>query len=136
MRLSLIFILFTFCSINSRAQSGPEGKTFRALTGTSCAKMVNGGCTFFTYCTLSFDKDSVFVSYHSKASCSDSIREARYDREHQPIGKMHSWKMKKNIITITGFSNYGPLEMQEKKLYGKHDHDKPGFLVFENIENK
>jgi hypothetical protein len=118
MKFSFLFILLSVCSMRTFAQSRPEGKTFRAQISNSCHKMVGGGCTILTFCSISFDKDSALVSYYVEAYCTDTTLEESYEENGKQKGKMYAWHLEKDTVTIKGFTDYDRLQLVENRLYG------------------
>jgi hypothetical protein len=130
-----ILILPVIFSVSAGAQGPPEGKTFRALTGSSCKEMANGGCTVYTFCVIAFVKDSVSVAYEVGAHCTDSLKEAGYEQSMGKKGKMYAWELQKDVLIISGFNEYGPLRMGNDQLVGIKNHN-PERLLYFTVVNK
>ena len=84
MKIFTLIITLLLISINlfsQTEQNNYSGKFYVAEISASCKKMVNGGCMIYSYCVMKFDKDSVEVSYPTKASCSPSEVEKNYNND-------------------------------------------------------
>lgn len=132
-RLSILSLLFLFVE-KINAQITPAGKTYTSLVSEACKIMTDGGCMLYTTCILSFDKDSVLVSYTMRAECTPKEREATYANAGDRLKKKYKWSQNHNSITINGFTEYDPLSITDTALLAK----KPGGngLVFKEVVQK
>lgn len=123
MTIKLLSIITSLvCCLNSVGQppGPPAGKTYEALTGQACKEMTDGGCMIYTYCLLHFKKDSVTVTYRINAACTPKEKEKNYNHLYDNLSKTYKWRMAKNVITITGFDDFGPLSLEDSKLTGEY----------------
>jgi hypothetical protein len=122
----LICLLF---SLNIQAQINPIGKTYTAQIGIACKEFNYGNCTLYTNCILSFEKDSVNISYTQNASCSNKEKETYYTKDNYN-SKLYSWSIQNNKIQINGFSDYGILLIEKDALLGQIQKNKIEKLHF------
>jgi hypothetical protein len=105
MKITLSFFIL-FCSLTNQAQT-VVNRSFATRVSESCAETTTGGCMKYTYCTLSFEKDSVVVIYTLDSYCISSDT----NQNHTTKGfiltqKKYAWKAVNNIISINGFNTY------------------------------
>ncbi len=106
--MKVVFIsAFLICSVNSYAQYSPVGKTFSAQVSASCRETTTGGCMIYTYCNLSFEKDSVAIFDYTEKNCISSDPSGSFQKNGYGPTKKYSWKIKDGLITIKDFTDYG-----------------------------
>ncbi len=101
-----------------------RGKTYEGRVKYVCKKMVGGGCAITTYCVLTFSEETVQVYYYAKAACTPEEREADYSYDSRNEMKTYKWSRSENVITISGFTDYGTFKYQNNKLIsskGNHE---------------
>jgi len=132
-RCSILLLLFLFVE-KTNAQITPVGKTYTSLVSEACKIMTDGGCMLYTTCILSFDKDSVLVSYTMRAECTPKEREASYANAADRLKKKYKWSQHHNSISIQGFTEYDPFSITDTALLAK----KPGGngLIFKEVKEK
>jgi hypothetical protein len=100
-------------------QNDPTGKHFKALVGQSCGKMIDGGCTIYTYRILNFRSDSVEVSYQVEAYCTPNERQNNDNHTQDKLTKTYKWSVCKDSLSIHGLDDYGTLIFQNSTLIGE-----------------
>jgi len=119
MKMKKLTLIITFLLINinlfsQTVQNNYSGKFYVAEISASCEKMVNGGCMIYSYCVMKFDKDSVEVSYPTKASCSPSEVEKNYNNIN--IIKKYKWIIRSDKLDIKGFEDLNKYSFSEKNV--------------------
>ncbi len=112
--LIIIFLLININLFSQTEQNNYSGKFYVAKISASCKKMVNGGCMIYSYCVMKFAKDSVEVSYPTKASCSPSEVEKKYNDNN--IIKKYKWIIKSDKLVIKGFEDLNKYSFSEKNV--------------------
>jgi hypothetical protein len=79
------------------AQITFDGKIYEAEIQVSDKTMKNGCCLIYTYCILTFEKDSVLISYRREAHCNPSHLEANYKN----LNEQSATEKKKYLYTAT-----------------------------------
>ena len=129
MKNIFLFIFFLLLSIKTFGQETLIGKTFQALIGESCEKIIGGGCWVSEYCQVSFEKDSVAISYFTKASCSP--KEASYEQIfHQR--KKYIWREEQIYIIPKNETDYGSIIIDVNKITGSVEKSNRTFYIVEN----
>ena len=142
--ISIILIATTPIFGQNAAQNAPIGKSYKALTCETCKMMNDGGCVLYTYQTLTFSQDSVWVSSEVFAQCSSKEKEDRYNHSYNHLAKSFKWNIKNDIIEIEGFDQYGKFTLQNLKLIATNQlefieeimYSKTAFIPIQNQNQK
>ncbi len=118
--MKAILLIVIMIVSTAQAQINLAGKSYTALIRSSCKEFKDGGCTINTYCTLTFEKEKVTVSYSTKATCTDKKREKTYEGKPEE-GILYNWTTKNEQVHIENFIDYGDLLPTEGKLVGKKE---------------
>ncbi len=117
-----IFIFFFLLSVNVlNAQESLMGKSYTALLSTSCKEFVDGGCTIRSYCTLSFDKKVVHVSYSVEANCTPIQREKLYEDNLQNPNRTVPYSLHNKTINISAFSDFSSFRFVDNAVIVKKE---------------
>ncbi len=117
--LKYLLLSLFFVTIQLYSQKQVIGKTYNAQVSASCKEMNDGGgCMDYTYCEIKFEKDSALVSYTSREYCTP-----KSDKRNNDISEKikYYYTIKKDIITIKNFNQYGKLSYFGNKLIGKKE---------------
>lgn len=114
--LIITILLININLFSQTAQNNYSGKFYVAEISASCKKMVNGGCMIYSYCVMTFDKDSVEVSYPTKASCSPSEVEKNYNNNNSNLIKKYKWIIRSDKLDIKGFEDLNKYSFSEKNV--------------------
>ena len=132
LKIALFFGIINFSY--SFAQVNLNESSYKTLIGTACKEMIDGGCIIKTYCTLSFKKNIVNISYSAEADCTPKEREIFYEKNANKYNKSELWSEKNSIINIENFNDYGDFIFTKNSLIGKKEvNGKLENLVFEKI---
>ncbi len=117
----LFLITILFITLNLYSQNQIIGKTYKSQVSASCKEFDNGGgCMSYTYCTLHFLKQIVWVSYQYESLCSVQSEDSS-NKTNEKLKTKYFYKIKNNIISTKGFDTYGKLTLVGKKLIGKKE---------------
>ena len=124
----VLFVLTLLFCFKLNAQDKLVGRTYKAQVSKSCNDMVGMD---YTYCVLKFEKDSVLVTYRMRIDYPHN--EADYNQNNR---KKYKWSIKKNIITIKNFSDYGKLIYKGNSLIGRKEMNYKEYkkLIFEQVK--
>jgi hypothetical protein len=112
--LSTLILVFSLSALP--AQTSPENKLYKALVGTTCKDMIDGGCMLYSYRLLDFSKDSVRVTYDVTATCTSKEREKGYKHIYDNLNKTYKWHLSDQFIVIEGFDEYGTFRLLDSTL--------------------
>lgn len=140
MKLVLIISGFFLCSVLGMAQSNVlENKEYSVLVSEACKSYQDGGCLISTFHVLKFEKDSVDVSYYTKADC-DFVEKSSSSYDNAGSIAKYSYQIhkKKNssnyIVRIHGY-RFGSLEVFPDHLIVMNpDHTNNREYIFKLIE--
>jgi len=118
---SILALALVFWSTIALAQSDLPGKMYIAEISAACSEMTNGGCMTYTDCILSFEKDSVIVSYRSREYCYPESGQEEDQSHWARFRKTYAWSMKGNEIRVKGFETYGTFAYFDHVLTGKKE---------------
>ena len=102
-------------SLGQNAQTTFDGKIYEAEIQIADKIMKNNGhCLIYTYCILTFEKDSVSVSYRREARCSPSHLEANYKNLNETATekKKYLYTATNKTVRIENFQRYDFLPEQ------------------------
>ena len=102
-------------SFGQNAQITFDGRIYEAQIQIADKTMENGSCLIYTYCILSFGKDSVSVSYRREAHCNPSYLEANYKNLNEKSvaeKKKYLYTATNQMVRIENFQRYDFLPVQ------------------------
>lgn len=132
----LVIATFICCLLNAKSEEKNMQKqelinnSYEAIIRESCSRGIDEMYMTYTYCKLSFAKDSVDIVTYSVSTGNM----AEEDHFVEKIGTF-DWKIENNRVCINGFDNYGMLEIQGSKLIGKEEYGEGRYkeMIFEKI---
>jgi len=107
----LLLTLFSL-DISAIAQNNYAGKYYVTLLSTISKELTNGGCMVYKHCVLKFDKDSVEVSFPTKAVCSPNEFENIYNSINN-LTTRFKWTVVSEKLVINGFEDFNKYTFKE-----------------------
>ena len=109
-------IIVSFVCINFNPQTNLINKKYTAYIGSGCKEYNDGRCSMSYFTDLEFEKDSVLVTFRTKFYITRTHENS--EKETKEI-KKYKWYIRKKIITIKNFNDYGELKIVDKKIIGR-----------------